>query len=103
MALGTPRNDTPKPKHSQFLPFADDLPPLEDDAAVLSLAERHSPEEQRARDLENLAVELGQRAAELQELRSLLCLNAAGPCQARREKGRGAAEVTVKYRRIYGT
>ena len=104
MALGTTRNDTPPPlKHPQFLPLADDLAPLEDDAAVLSSAERHSPEEQRAWDLENLAVELSKRAAELQEVRSLFRLMAAWPDQTRRGEGGGIAEVMVTYRRIYGT
>lgn len=61
-------------KNLQLLPFADDLPPLQHYAAVRPLPQRHPPEEQRARDVENLAVELGQRAAELQVLRALLFL-----------------------------
>lgn len=63
-----------KKPHSQLLLLTDDLPPLENDAAVLAPAQRHSPKEQPAGNVEDLAVKLGQRAAELQIIRSLLFL-----------------------------
>lgn len=58
----------------QRLLLADNLPFLEHDCAVLRFEQRHSPEEKRAWNVKNLGVQLGQRAAELEVLRSLLLL-----------------------------
>lgn len=60
--------------NSQAVLLADDLPPLEHDAAVLPLPERHPPEQQGAGHVKHDGVHLGQRAAELQVLRPLLLL-----------------------------